>query len=93
MAETTYRTLTPNSHHTRMMYDMINEKDYFTDLVIDQSEGLLWNVAVAGLSHALNEEGLPFYHFYHGRDTENGLAFLAEARRVVFMVRETLRLN
>lgn len=93
MAETTYRTLTPNSHHTRLMYNRINEKDYFTSLVIDRSDELLWNVAMAGLEHALWAGDLPFYHFYHGRDTENGQAFLNEARRVVFMVRETLRLN
>jgi|13_taG_2_1085334.scaffolds.fasta_scaffold01374_16 hypothetical protein len=93
MAETTYAPLQTTATHTRLMYDLVNSSDYFNDVVIDQYEELLWNVALAGLQYALKCNATPFHPFYHGRDTECGRAFLNEARRVVFLVRETLRLN
>ena len=93
MAETTYAPLQTTATETRLMYDLVNSRDYFDAVVIDQYEELLWNVALAGLQHALKCNATPFHHFFHGRDTECGRAFLNEARRVVFLVRETLRLN
>ena len=95
MAETNepYAPLQTTADETRMMYDLVNTNDYFDALVIDQNEEYLWNVALVGLTHALNCNATPFNHIFHGRDTECGKAFLNEARRVVFLVRETLRLN
>ena len=93
MAETTYAPLQTTFVQTRLMYDLVNFGDYFRALVIDQEEELLWNVALVGLQYALKCNATPFNHLFHGRDTECGRVFLNEARRVVFMVRETLRLN
>ena len=95
MAEThePYTPLQTTADHTRLMYDLVNTYDYFDALVIDQNEDYMWNVALVGLTHALKSNATGFNYIFHGRDTECGKAFLNEARRVVFLVRETLRLN